>query len=194
MYVEGDEVFFLNRPNMDPRTVAKKDAGIPHSKLSDNSNGPHKVVRLYEDVVIINLDGVDTPVTLNRLTKAPPIRTPPANPNTVCNNDEIDAQIPVGAPPTEVTEDLDVHLDSDHAQRVNPGVETAVQACVSSHHTRGIRTIYEVQMENGQIGTDVPDITVTRLLLAAYWRYCAEHRQNPHNARRGRPRLSQGGR
>lgn len=145
---------------MDPRIVAQTDAGIPHSKLNEKAYGPFKIKISYENVAIVNLAGIHTLMALDRLKKAPPVRAPPQNSNKVRKNDEIDVPFPVNKPPSKETEELDVHTE-DIPEQVEPGDETAVHARVLSHHTRGLTTTNEVQMENDDISMAVPEMEIT---------------------------------
>lgn len=124
-YLDGNEVF-IDRPNMETRAVSGKEARIPHLKLSDKSYGPLKILRSYEDVAVVDLNGAETPIALDQLSKAPKSRAPPPNLNTVCNNDEIYVPIPVNKPPTEIMEDLDVHPAEETPEKVDPGAKTVV--------------------------------------------------------------------
>ena len=76
----GPEVF-VERPKTELKTVQEKEEQEVKSKLLPKSDGPFKFVQSFENVVVICDNDVNVPVSIDRCTPAPPIRSPPANPN-----------------------------------------------------------------------------------------------------------------
>lgn len=77
----GDNVF-LNVPPTEARTADERAAETSKSNLGPRTDGPFKVIQVFENVVVVDEYGIRVPISINRYTRAPPPCPTPLDPNT----------------------------------------------------------------------------------------------------------------
>ena len=185
-YKPGDFVF-VNRPRIDSRTPEEREDDVGHSKLSTKAYGRFKVVHCFEHHLVVLIDGVGTPVNLDRIRRAPDMRESPRNPS--------DPQTPPAVRSERmVTDGTDTHEEDPDNPIVRSTNSDDIQVRIHDHSGHRGHRKYTVQMDNGEIREKQDEADINKSLLADYWQEIALPKKNPENARRGRARQGRGGR
>lgn len=87
-------MIFLDRPKHEPKTAKERDEHIENSKLLSKSNSPFCVLVAYPDVIVIEQDGTEIPVSVDRCSKGNPENAVPDNSNLKTDRNSPDFRLP----------------------------------------------------------------------------------------------------
>lgn len=141
----GDYVFIDVSPTV-ARTAEERAADLSKAKLGSLANGPFQVVQVFENVVVVDEDGISVPMSIDRCTRAPPPQPTPLNPNDRLDNSEeprfVDGpnDFKDTSGPTDLHDDATEHDTDDHEPLL---------ICIVEHKTHADdRVMYDVQMSD----------------------------------------------